>query len=186
MRFYLWDCLFLGNEKPDAKRSLSTTTESLQELILLVHNHGQKCPLPLVLQSKTITKQQEQNKSVHETGRTVLQSESEDYGYLSGVDMCLKYTCDGGHHFSWSPIEREKSKNGRDGNSGDVSPASPKRPRQGIEQLVEPITLSQELPKVTTRQRQGRKHDVTLNKSEERSEAGSEISGDNKNAGDLD
>ncbi|KAA0714159.1 Zinc finger protein 692 [Triplophysa tibetana] len=171
-----------GNEKPVAKRRLSTTTESLQELILLAHNHGQKCPLPPVLQSKTITKQPEHNKSVHETGRTVVQSESEDYGYLSEVDMCLKYTCDDGHHFSWSPIEREKSKNERDGNSGDVSPASPKRPRRGIEQLVEPITLRQELPKVTTRQRRGRRHDVTLNNLEERNEAGSEISGDNKNA----
>ncbi|KAI7798152.1 zinc finger protein 692, partial [Triplophysa rosa] len=171
-----------GNEKTDAKRSLSTTTESLQELILLVHNHGQKCPLPPALQFKTVTKQPEQNKSVHETGRTVVQSESEDSGYLSEVDMCLKYTCDGGHHFSWSPIEREKSKNESDGNSGDVTPASPKRLRRGREQLVEPITLRQELPKLTTRQQQGRKHDVTLNESEEKNEAGSEISGDNKNA----
>lgn len=174
---FIYGCVFfLGKEKTDAKRSLSTTTESLQGLILLVHNHGQKCPLPPVL-SKTVTKQPEQNKSVHETKRT---SDSKDSGFLSVVDMCLKYTCDGGHHFSWSPIEREKSKNERDGNSGDVTPVSPKRLRRSREQ-VEPVTVRQELTKVTTRQQQGGKHDVTLN--EEKNKAGSDSA--NRNAGDF-
>lgn len=162
-----------GKEKTDATRSLSTTTESLQELILLVHNHGQKCTLPPVLQSST--KQPEQDKSAHET-RTV---KSKDSSYLSEVDTCLKYTCDGGHHFLWSPIEREKS---ADGNSVDVTPTSPKRLRRGREQLVEPFNVMQELTKVTTRRPQGGKSDVTLNESEEKNESGSEISGDNKNA----
>lgn len=174
MSFYT--CFFLGKERTDATRSLSTTTESLEELILLVHNHGQKCPLPPVLQ--TGTKQPEPDKSARETRRTVVQSESKNSGCLSEMDMYLEYSCDGGHHFSWSPIEREKP---ADGHSGDVTPASPKRLRRGREQLVEPFAVSQKLTKVTTRrQRGGKSEEVTLN------ESGSEISGDNKKPGDYD
>nr|XP_055024788.1 zinc finger protein 692 [Misgurnus anguillicaudatus] len=169
-----------GNKKTDVTRRLLTTVESLQELILLVHNHGQKCPLPPVLQPS----------SGHETERRVVESESKNSNHSSEVDICLKYTCDNSHHFLWFPAEKQsekkeiKSKKEGDSNSGDVTPASPKRLRpRGRKQLMEPVIVRQKMvTQVTTSQRQG----VTLNELEEKLEkikAGSEICRDDKNAG---
>lgn len=178
----------VGNKKTDVTRHLLTTVESLQELILLVHNHGQKCPLPPVLQPSTFTK------SGHETERRSVESESKNSNHSSEVYV-HKYTCDNGHHFLWFPAERQsekkeiKSKNEGDGNSGDVTPASPKRLRQrGRKQLMEPVIVRQELvTKGTTSQRQGGTSGVTLNELEEKlekNEAGSEICRDDQNAGE--
>lgn len=173
-----------GNKKTDVPRRLLTTVESLQELILLVHNHGQKCPLPPILHPS----------SGHETERRAVESESKNSYHSSEADIRLKYTCDNDHHLLWSPAGRQsemeeiKSKNEGDGNSGDVTPASPKRLRQrSRKQLIEPVIVRQELvTQVTTSQRQGGTSGVTLNELEEKlekSKARSELCRDDKNAG---
>ncbi|XP_051509823.1 zinc finger protein 692 [Myxocyprinus asiaticus] len=184
-----------GGRKGEIKNTLPTTTESLQELILLIHNHGQKCPLLPVLQSRTITNRAGQDQSTHRTGRREKQvkTEPKDASQSSEMEICLKCTCEGGHHFLWSPTKREfekkgtNSENKKNGNSRDVTPSSPKSPgKRGRKRLKEPVTetVRQELVTcVKTRRWQGEKSAITLNQSGQKSDASTAISGDNTNSG---
>ncbi|XP_050973180.1 zinc finger protein 692 [Labeo rohita] len=154
--------------------TLSTTKESLQELILLVHNHGQTCPLPPVLHSRPVTKTTEQDQSAH------AETESND---LSVVDMCLKYTCENGHHFSWTPNKIEKITTSK--TQSDRTAFTPKR--QGRRRLKEPDTETERQEVVTrlkTRQQQQQENaEVTTNYTEQKHKTRSETLRGNKNPG---
>ncbi|KAI2661760.1 Zinc finger protein 692 [Labeo rohita] len=156
------------------KPQLPSLKESLQELILLVHNHGQTCPLPPVLHSRPVTKTTEQDQSAH------AETESND---LSVVDMCLKYTCENGHHFSWTPNKIEKITTSK--TQSDRTAFTPKR--QGRRRLKEPDTETERQEVVTrlkTRQQQQQENaEVTTNYTEQKHKTRSETLRGNKNPG---
>ncbi|XP_016421957.1 zinc finger protein 692-like [Sinocyclocheilus rhinocerous] len=170
-----------GNGKGQTS-TLSTTKESLQELILLVHNHGQSCPLPPVLHSGTVTKTTERDQSAHAAETREAETESKD---SSEVDVCLKYTCENGHLFLWSPMKVEEVMTSK--NQGDRTAFSPKRLKQrGRRRLKEPDTEIERQEVVTrlkTRQQQQENAEVTTNDTEQKHETSSETFGENNNAG---
>ncbi|XP_016379814.1 zinc finger protein 692-like [Sinocyclocheilus rhinocerous] len=171
-------CIKCSGDGKGETSTLSTTKESLQELILLVHNHGQTCPLPPVLHSGTVKKTTERDQSSHVAGRR--ETESKD---SSEVDVCLKYTCENGHHFLWSPLKKIMTSK----NQGDRTAFSPKRLKQrGRRRLKEPDTDIERQEVVTglkTRQQQQENAEVTTNDTEQKHKTRSEMFRENKNAG---
>ncbi|XP_073675353.1 zinc finger protein 692 isoform X2 [Garra rufa] len=158
--------------------TLSTTKESLQELILLVHNHGQTCPLPPVLHFSTVTKTTERDQSA--LAAETIEAEKTECKDTSEVDVCLKYTCENGHHFLWSPIKIEKVTTSK--NQGDRTAFSPKR--QGRRRLKEPVTDIKRQEVVTRlKTRQQETAEVTTNCAEQKHKTRSETFGGNKNTG---
>ncbi|KTF83537.1 hypothetical protein cypCar_00038338 [Cyprinus carpio] len=175
-------CIKCSGDGKGETSTLSTTKESLQELILLVHNHGQTCPLPPVLHSGTVTKTTERDPSTHAAETREVETESKD---SSEVDMCLKCTCENGHLFLWSPIKIEKVMASK--NQGDKTAFSPKRLKQrGRRRLKEPDTKIKRQEVVTrlkTRQQQQQENaEVTTNDTEPKYETRSETFGENSNA----
>ncbi len=166
----------LGDGKGETS-TLSTTKESLQELILMVHNHGQTCPLPPVLNSATVKKTTERDPSSRTAGTREAETESKD---SSEVDVCLKYTCENGHCFLWSPLKKVMTSK----NQGGRTAFSPKRLKQhGRRQLKEPDIERQEVvTRLKTRQQQ-QNAEVTTNDTEQKHKTRSEIFRENKNAG---
>ncbi|XP_016326824.1 zinc finger protein 692-like isoform X3 [Sinocyclocheilus anshuiensis] len=171
-------CIKCSGDGKGETSTLSTTKESLQELILLVHNHGQTCPLPPVLHSGTVKKTTERDQSSHVAGTR--ETESKD---SSEVDVCLKYTCENGHHFLWSPLKKVMTLK----NQGDRTAFSPKRLKQrGRRWLKEPDTDIERQELVTglkTRQQQQENAEVTTNDTEQKHKTRSEMFRENKNAG---
>lgn len=170
--------------KGEITNALSTTKESLQELILLVHNHGQTCLFPPVLLSRTVTKPTERDQSAQATGRREAETDFKD---SSEVDVCLKYTCEDGHHFLWSPNKMEKVMTSK--NEGEVTASSPKRLKQrGRKQLKEPdteIERQEVMTRLKTRQQLRENADVTTNDTEQENKTRSQTFRDKKNAGDF-
>lgn len=131
--------LFLGYGKGGG--TISTTKESLQELILMVHNHGQTCPFPPVLQCRRREAETEPKK-------------------LAEADECFKYTCEDGHNFLWRPIKMEKLLISK--NEGDKITS-----KQGKRQMKEPITDTERqemMTRLKTRQQQRENADIDRNK----------------------
>ncbi|KAL1270040.1 hypothetical protein QQF64_032329 [Cirrhinus molitorella] len=150
--------------------TLSTTKESLQELILLVHNHGQTCPLPPVLHSRLKTVR---DKSAHAAGTREAEK--------TVVDVGLKYTCENGHNFLWSPVKIEKVTTSK--NQGDRTTFSPPK-RRGRKRLKEPDTEIQRQEVMTRlKTRQQENAEVTANDTEQKHKTRSETFRGNKNAG---
>ncbi|XP_059359810.1 zinc finger protein 692 [Carassius carassius] len=176
-------CIKCSGDGKGETGPLSTTKESLQELILLVHNHGQMCPLAPVLHSDAVKKTTEQDQSSHAAGTRAAETESKD---SSEVDVCLKYTCENGHHFLWSPLKKVITSK----NQGDRTASSPKRLKpRGRRQLKEPDTdmERQELKtrlvtRLKTRQQQQENAEVTTNDTEQKRKTRSEMFRVNKNA----
>lgn len=171
----------LGDGKGETS-TLSTTKESLQELILMVHNHGQTCPLPPVLHSATVKKTTERDQSSHAAGTREAETESKD---SSEVDVCLKFTCENGHRFLWSPLKKVMTSK----NQGGRTAFSPKRLKQrGRRRLKEPdtdIERQEVVTRLKTRQQQQQNAEVTTNDTEQKHKTRSEMFSENKNAGDC-
>ncbi|XP_067249737.1 zinc finger protein 692 isoform X1 [Chanodichthys erythropterus] len=167
--------------KGEITNTLSTTKESLQELILLVHNHGQTCLFPPVLLSRTFTKPTEQSQSAQATGRREAET---DFKESSEEDVCLKYTCEDGHHFLWSPNKMEKVMTSK--NECEVTASSPKRLKQrGRKQLKEPdteIERQEVMTRLKTRRQLQENAEVTTNDTEQENKTRSQTFRDNKNA----
>ncbi|XDV49215.1 hypothetical protein PO909_018502 [Leuciscus waleckii] len=170
-----------GDGKGEITSTLSTTKESLQELILLVHNHGRMCLSPPVLHSRPVTKPTVQDQSAHATGRREAETDSKD----CEMDVCLKYTCEDGHHFLWSPIKMEKAMTSK--NKGEITSASPKRLKQrGRRWLKDPdaeIERQEVMTRLKTRRQLRENAEVTTNDTEQKNNTSSQTFGDNKNAG---
>ncbi len=163
--------------------TLSTTKESLQELILMVHNHGQTCPLPPVLHSATVKKTTEQDQKL---------SCSRDKRSWNWVQRLIwggcvsQYTCENGHLFLWSPLKKVMTSK----NQGGRTAFSPKRlKQQGRRQLKEPdtdIERQEVVTRLKTRQKQQQQNaEVTTNDTEQKHKTRSEMFRENKNAGDC-
>ncbi|TRY99774.1 hypothetical protein DNTS_029696 [Danionella cerebrum] len=67
----------------------------------MVHSHAQMCTLPPVPQSTNVKKTTDCDQSAQATGNRETEEEF-------GPFLSLKYTCEGGHHFLWTPINRDK------------------------------------------------------------------------------
>ncbi|XP_056319755.1 zinc finger protein 692 [Danio aesculapii] len=147
--------------------TVSTTKESLQELILMVHNHGQMCPLPPVLQCRPVPKTKTSTRG--QSGRREEETEPKK---LAEASECFKYTCEDGHHFLWCPIDTEKLISKSD---SDKITSSAKRLKRDERQMKETITDTERqemMTRLKTRQQQRENADIDTNK----------MLGQNKNA----
>ncbi|XP_067270080.1 zinc finger protein 692 [Pseudorasbora parva] len=169
-----------GDGQGEITSTLSTTKESLQELILLVHNHGQMCPFPPVLHSRTVTEPTEPDQSAHAAGRRESETDSND---SSEVDVCLKYICEDRHHFSWSPVKMEKVMTFK--NESEMTASSPKRLKQrGRRRLKEEgKTERQEVMTRLKRWQLRENAEVATNDTEQKNETRSQMFGGNNSAG---
>ncbi|XP_030640225.1 zinc finger protein 692 [Chanos chanos] len=109
------------------KTALLTTAESLHQLILSVHNHGQQCSFPPTLQPGPHTVQIMDSQT--QTGPT-------DPTRHAETEPCLIYSCEGGHLFSWFPAQRDGEEEREENkNTGDATRSGPKRPREKEREL---------------------------------------------------
>ncbi|XP_073765788.1 zinc finger protein 692 isoform X2 [Danio rerio] len=129
----------------------------------MVHNHGQTCPLPPVLQCRPVQKTKLSTRS--QSGRIEAATEPKK---LAEADECFKYTCEDGHHFMWCPFNLEKVLISK--NEGDKITSE-----QGKRQMKEPVTDTERqemMTRLKTRQQQREDAGTNTNK----------MLGQNKNA----
>ncbi|XP_043103715.1 zinc finger protein 692 [Puntigrus tetrazona] len=171
-------CMKCSGHMKGEQSTLSSTKETLQELILMVHKHGQTCPLPPVLHSATVKKTTERDQSSLAAGTR--EAESKD---SSEVDMCLKYTCENGHHFLWSPLKKITTSK----NQGDRTTLSPKKLKQrGRRRQKEPDTdmeRQEVMTRLKTKQQQQENAKVSTNDLEQKHNTRAETFMENKNTG---
>ncbi|KAI1891623.1 hypothetical protein AGOR_G00145690 [Albula goreensis] len=140
--------------------AITTSSESLQRLVLQVHLHGQCCPFPPSLQPEPVTGDEGQASTSGEgieeqskkdnggqsrdetdshlealpTGKALL-LHSLEKGGKPDPELCLRYICQEGHLLSWCPSKtgREEVKEGsraKEGKVDDATPAGAYPPRE--------------------------------------------------------
>ncbi|KAI5095245.1 zinc finger protein 692 [Silurus meridionalis] len=121
----------------DGKEGISVTVASLEQLILLVHSHGQQCPLTPSLQS---------DPHRQEVKERLLEEFPETSVWSREAETCLTYTCEGGHTFTWHPIHTGEDNNGEKREQGSTAPSgqrkNKKRQRKGVKREEECRTRS--------------------------------------------
>lgn len=100
---------------------ISVTVASLDQLILMVHNHSQQCPLTPRLQPGL--HRQEGKERLLDTETSTRLSET--------AELCLTYVCEGGHAFTWSPIHTQRDDDdGEKSEQGSSAPSGLRRTRE--------------------------------------------------------
>lgn len=114
----------------EEKEVISVTGASLDQLILMVHNHGQRCPLTPSLQSEP---------RGQEVKMSMLEEDPEIYTRSAEAEMCLMYVCEGGHVFTWRTHHAERNDE-RNRQQGSAAPAGQRktseRQRNGVKKEV--------------------------------------------------
>lgn len=109
------------------KEVFSVTVASLDQLILLVHSHGQQCPL-------TPTRQPDPHRQ--DVKERALEEDPETSMKSPEADLCFSYICEGGHSFSWRPGHSERDDNGEPSEGGSAPPSAQRRTRERRRKVV--------------------------------------------------
>lgn len=79
---------------------------SLDQLILLVHSHGQQCPLTPRMQSDPCRQEVKAGLSEEDPDTLIRSSKA------PGAELCPTYVCEGGHVFAWRPMHTHSGDGG--------------------------------------------------------------------------
>lgn len=109
---------------------MSVTVASLDQLILLAHDHGQRCPLTPSLQPDLHRQEVKQRLLEEDLGTSIRSSKADE------VELCLTYVCEGGHAFTWRPIHTEADDNGEKSKEGSAAPSGQRKIREGQRKRV--------------------------------------------------
>lgn len=145
---------------------ISVTVSSLDQLILLVHSHGQQCPSTPRLQPDLCRQ---------EVKERPLAEDPETFTRLSETtELHLRYVCEGRHTFTWCPIHTQRDDDGEMSERGSAAASGIReRQRKGTKQ-----------DKVfRTRSARKRSVDDGFGQSNETERVASSASGENEEAG---
>ncbi|XP_035377683.1 zinc finger protein 692 isoform X2 [Electrophorus electricus] len=115
--YFSKECSRCSGGVPGAVRAtVSTTDASLNQLVLLVHSHGQHCPLPPTRAGQGAGLQVG---GACRKGRRWRQADTdpEAPAQASEAEVRLRYVCERGHGFTWCPAEAEQEP-GREAGGG--------------------------------------------------------------------
>ncbi|XP_026783749.3 zinc finger protein 692 isoform X2 [Pangasianodon hypophthalmus] len=119
-----YSCKVCSRCSGDGKEVISVTVASLDQLILLVHSHGQQCPLTPNLQSEP-HRQEVKERALEEDPETSTRSSE-----AAEAELCLTYVCEGGHTFTWRPIHTQRDDNGEKSEQGSAAPSGQRKIRE--------------------------------------------------------
>ncbi|XP_035268787.1 LOW QUALITY PROTEIN: zinc finger protein 692 [Anguilla anguilla] len=127
----------VGRGEAKGAKPVVTSEESLQCLVLQVHCHGQRCPLPPNLQPAGAVEgqaagvgqaegegQSNRRKREEKKGRKDVRLEMRpaegrgESGEGAQSELCLRYACQGGHVLAWCPSRTGQEGSGADGGEG--------------------------------------------------------------------
>ncbi|KAF4072630.1 hypothetical protein AMELA_G00265140 [Ameiurus melas] len=122
-----YSCKVCSRCSGDGNEVISVTVASLDQLILLVHSHGQHCPLTPGLRCDP-RRQEVKERPPEEDPETSTRS--------AEAELRLTYVCDGGHVFTWRPIHTGGDDNGEARERGSAAPSGQRkigeRRRKGV------------------------------------------------------
>ncbi|KAF5887773.1 zinc finger protein, partial [Clarias magur] len=106
------------------KEVISVTVASLDRLILLVHSHGQECPLTPSLRPDP-HRQEVKERPLEEDPETSLRSSE-----AVEAKQCLSYVCEGGHTFTWRLMHTEEDDDGDKSEERSAAPSGERKTRE--------------------------------------------------------
>lgn len=161
----------------EEKEGISVTVASLDQLIFMVHSHGQRCPLTLCLQSE-LHNQEVKNSTLEEDPETSMRS--------AEAEMSLMYVCEGGHAFTWHTLHTGRGEDGDKSQHRSAAPTGLRKSREGRRKGVK----LEEACRVRNRRKARRKpvsegNMAGLRQSGETERVAPAVSGENEEAGNL-
>ncbi|XP_058246303.1 zinc finger protein 692 isoform X3 [Hemibagrus wyckioides] len=163
-----YSCKVCSSGSGDGNEVVSVTVSSLDQLILLVHSHGQQCPSTPRLQPDPCRQ---------EVKERPLAEDPETFTRLSETaELHLRYVCEGGHAFTWCPIHTQRDDDGEMSKRGSAAPS-------GIRERQRKGTKQDEV--FRTRSARGRSVNDGFGQSDETERVTSPASGENEEAEQL-
>ncbi|XP_060786914.1 zinc finger protein 692 isoform X2 [Neoarius graeffei] len=159
----------------DGKEVISVSVASLDQLVLLVHSHGQQCPLTPSLHSDPHRQEVKEKRALEEDPETSLRSSE-----ANEAEMCLKYVCEVGHMITWHPKHTEGDDNGEKSEEGSAAPSGQRKIRERRRKGVKREEVCR------TRRRRGKSgcngNIAGFGQSDETEQVAPSVSGENKEA----
>ncbi|KAK3540406.1 hypothetical protein QTP70_030834 [Hemibagrus guttatus] len=165
-----YSCKVCSSGSGDGNEVFSVTVPSLDQLIQLVHCHGQKCPLTPRLQPDPCRQEVKERPP---------EEDPETFTRLSETaQRCLRYVCEDGHVFTWCPIHTQRD----DGEKSERGSAAPSGLRR-IRERQRKGTKQDEVRRTTSRRSvRGKSVDDGFGQSDELERVASSASGGNEEA----